>query len=500
MSLAPLSFERLSFAYPSAGEPLFDSLTVAFPPGWTGVIGPNGAGKTTLLRLACGLLEPTTGIVRRPAEVVFCAQRTDDPPAGLGELMIDDDWLAADLRARLGLGDDWPRRWEALSHGERKRAQIAVALWRRPTVLAVDEPTNHVDAEARDVLQRALADHRGVGLLVSHDRQLLDGLCTQTLFLDMPAADLRPGGYTQAVALADAARARAEAVRDQRKREVRRMTAEARRHRDESARSHSQRSKRRVGRKDHDAKGKINAARVSGKDGQAGRRLRQMTGRLDQAEDRLADAFLRRRRSLAFRLEGEPCRRDFLLREPAGAISLGPDRELAFGELTIRPGERIALTGPNGSGKSTLIEHLVGRLDLPEGKLAYLPQEISRLDARAIVRRARRQPGERLGEMMSVVSGLGSAPERLLETDDPSPGELRKLLLAIEMVQRPWLIVMDEPTNHLDLPSIELLESALADCPSAQLLVSHDLRFCDALATVRWRIVCKPGGSVIEVS
>ena len=499
MSLAPLSFDRLAFAYPAAGEPLFERLSVAFPPGWTGVIGPNGAGKTTLLRLACGQLEPTAGTVRRPAEVVFCPQRTDDPPEGLGELLIDDDWLAADLRARLGLGDGWLARWPSLSHGERKRAQIAVALWRRPAVLAVDEPTNHVDAEARDVLQRALADHRGVGLLVSHDRALLDGLCAQTLFLDPPRAVLRPGGYTKAVALADAEHERERSVRQKHRREVRRLTAEARQRREASSKSHRQRSKRGLARKDHDAKSKVNAARVSGKDGQAGRRLRQMAGRLDQAEEKLADARLRKRRSLGFRLDGDHCRRDFVLREPPGTVPLGPDRELTFGELTIAPGERVALTGPNGSGKSTLLDYLVGRLDLPEGKLAYLPQEISRVEARQIICRARRQPGPVLGEMMSVVSGLGSAPERLLETDEPSPGELRKLLLAMEMVNRPWLIVMDEPTNHLDLPSIELLEQALSACPSAQLLVSHDARFCDALATARWRIAGGEGRSSVVV-
>jgi ATPase subunit of ABC transporter with duplicated ATPase domains len=89
---------------------------------------------------------------------------------------------------------------------------------------------------------------------------------------------------------------------------------------------------------------------------------------------------------------------------------------------------------------------------------------------------------------MSVISCLGSRPQRLLETDDPSPGELRKILLAEGLSRVPNLIVMDEPTNHLDLPSIRCMEDALAEVRCALLLVSHDMRFLERLATNRWEI------------
>ncbi len=87
----------------------------------------------------------------------------------------------------------------------------------------------------------------------------------------------------------------------------------------------------------------------------------------------------------------------------------------------------------------------------------------------------------------------GGQAETLREPADggalePSPGELRKLLLALGLANEPWLIVMDEPTNHLDLPSIECLEDALAECPCGQLLVSHDERFLGRLTNRTWRI------------
>jgi ATPase subunit of ABC transporter with duplicated ATPase domains len=90
--------------------------------------------------------------------------------------------------------------------------------------------------------------------------------------------------------------------------------------------------------------------------------------------------------------------------------------------------------------------------------------------------------------MMTVVSCLGSRPQRLLESVEPSPGEIRKILLATGIANVPQLIIMDEPTNHLDLPSIECLEQALVDCPCGLFLVSHDRRFLDALARKRWHI------------
>jgi ATPase subunit of ABC transporter with duplicated ATPase domains len=108
--------------------------------------------------------------------------------------------------------------------------------------------------------------------------------------------------------------------------------------------------------------------------------------------------------------------------------------------------------------------------------------------SKEVLQQARQLPSDELGKMMSVVSCLGSRPNRLLDSTQPSPGEVRKLLLASGIARVPHLIVMDEPTNHMDLPSIECLEQALSTCPCGILLVSHDERFLGQLSRTSWEL------------
>jgi len=154
----------------------------------------------------------------------------------------------------------------------------------------------------------------------------------------------------------------------------------------------------------------------------------------------------------------------------------------------MRPDDRIALTGPNGTGKSTLIEHIYRNLSVERDSTVYLPQEVDIEASKHLLERLNDLSGDRLGRVMTIIRRLGSDPERILETKMPSPGEVRKLLLALGMSLTPCLIVMDEPTNHLDIVSIECLEDALAETRCGLLLVSHDRRFLKRLTTRRWHI------------
>ena len=483
-----ITFQDISFAYDTASIPLFEMLSAHFTTGWTGVVGANGAGKTTILKLATGALEPQQGNVQIPGDALYCPQRTDDIPENFADLIGAKDGDAYRIRRRLNIDDEWVERWDTLSHGERKRAQIGVMLWSRPQVLAIDEPTNHLDTEARDMLADALRSFDGIGLLVSHDRELLDTLCRQCLFAEPPEAVMRPGGYTQGAEQAGMEEEHTRKQLDLAKDATRRLHRQAAKRRESASRASRRLSKRGLNRKDHAAKGKIDLARVTGKDTVDGRRLRQLEGRLNQAREKQKQLKVKKTYQTGIWLEGSRSKRNTLFDLPGGAIGLGGDRELRFENLSMSPGDRIAVTGPNGAGKSTLVRHIVQKLNLPEERVTYLPQEIDLKRSKDIMDGARGLPKDQLGHMMTVVSRLGSRPHRLLESDEPSPGEIRKVLLATGIAQTPHLIIMDEPTNHLDLPSIECLEEALGDCPCGLLLVSHDQRFLDSLTEKRWHI------------
>lgn len=488
MANLSINFQDISFKYTRAILPLFEGLSVHFGRGWSGIVGANGVGKSTLLKLATGELKSQQGHVVVPDSAIYCPQRTDDVPDHLDELIHVNDGHAFKIKGQLGVADDWIERWATLSHGERKRAQIAVALWQNPRVLAVDEPTNHLDTPAQNLLYAALSAFQGIGLLVSHDRRFLDGLCHQCLFVDPPEAVLRPGNYSRGLQQAEQDATAAVKKRKQAQQKFTKLKQTAVKRRQTASQANRKRSKQGVTHKDHDAKDKINLARVTGKDGAAGKQLNQMQGRLSQARLKMDTLKVKKTYAMGIWMPGEISKRNTLFHIPAGTISLGRHRRLHLPDLFMRPDDRIALTGANGSGKSTLIGHVMQALNLPEDHVTYVPQEIDLHSSKAIMDQARELSDEKLGKMMTIVSRLGSRPHRLLESTEPSPGEVRKILLATGIASQPHLIVMDEPTNHLDLPSIECLEQALADCPCGLLLVSHDKRFLDALACQRWHI------------
>lgn len=490
MASAQLTLQSVEFAHPGMTAPLFADLTVQFPSGWTGIVGPNGAGKTTLLKVAIGELAAQGGSVTRQGLALYVAQRTDDPPEQFEDFIWAPD--AGVLKGRLRVSEDWPERWSTLSHGERKRAQIAVALWREPSVLALDEPSNHIDADARRLLLLALEEFTGIGLLVSHDRALLDELCAQCLLIDPPSAVLRPGGVTEAMEQQEEEETAARNANDALRSTENRLRAEAQRRRvvAEQKSAASRGSKQiKIPAHDHDGRAQRNLAKASGKDAYAGKMVAQMNQRAGKVAKERSGIAVKKRYETGIWVDGASFMpRDFLLRLPAGELPLGGERRLRFPDLEIGGTSRIALTGANGLGKSTLVSHLLAHLQVPADKLVTVPQEISAEDSRALLESIKRLPNDELGRVMITISRLGSRPARLLESALPSPGEVRKLLLALGIVRGPHLIVMDEPTNHMDLPGILCLEEALADCPCAVLLVSHDENFLEKITETEWRL------------
>ena len=193
-----LTLSGVTYAYPSSFEPILDRVSIAFPEGWTGLLGDNGCGKTTLAKIACGLIVPDAGSVSPHLASAYCAQETDDPPAGLFDFAADFGRDARALRVALGIEDDMPWRYDELSFGERKKLQVACALWQRPDVLVLDEPTAGLDPAGRDeIFELVRSYHKQSGatiLIVSHSMediaQIADRLLVmnhaKVLFCDAP--------------------------------------------------------------------------------------------------------------------------------------------------------------------------------------------------------------------------------------------------------------------------------------------------------------------------
>lgn len=482
-----LHLNAIDYRYPEAADPVLRGVSATFPSGWTGIVGDNGAGKSTLARIACGLIGPDAGAAAPKLRAAYCEQETISPPGNLEDFACSYDSSAIKLRATLGVEEDWPWRYDGLSGGQQKRLQIACALWAEPDLLVVDEPTNHLDGPTRRAVAGALSRFKGIGLLISHDRALLDQLCGQCLFLAEGQAVMRPGAYSQGESQAELEDRSASRAREKARREQRRIAAEAAMRRETASRAASRRSARNVAEHDSDAREKIRLAVYSGQDGKAGKLSARMDARLERASEVLANAHVRKRYEGNVWFDVAASRKPVLVQMDACRIALGDGKTLEVPGLWIARDARIGLVGENGSGKSTLVRALAERLGRTCPVL-YIPQEPSFDERAAALARLRELPDAQRGRVLAVVAQLNSHPQRILEGGRISPGELRKLMLALGILDRPSALVMDEPTNHMDVGSIEALERMLGGFPGALVLVSHDKALVGSVAAEIWEI------------
>ncbi|MBL1213751.1 MAG: ATP-binding cassette domain-containing protein [Ignavibacteriae bacterium] len=175
-----LKLNKVGFKYESSPDLIFKDISIQFSKCWTGIIGANGSGKTTLLMLASNSLKPSEGNVKSIGSSYYCEQRTDNKPHLYEGFINSYENYSFQIQELLKINTDLFSRWETLSHGERKKCQLATALFHNPDILIIDEPTNHMDLPSINCVEDTLVDFRGALLLVSHDQTFLNRIINKT--------------------------------------------------------------------------------------------------------------------------------------------------------------------------------------------------------------------------------------------------------------------------------------------------------------------------------
>jgi ATPase subunit of ABC transporter with duplicated ATPase domains len=522
--MAPaLELIEVGYTLPDGTE-LFQHVSASLGSELTGLVGPNGVGKSTLLRIVAGQIRPSSGAVvgangagYLPQEPVFAADADVGAFLGVRDIRaamarLDDGGEAADdaaaladywsVRAnmevelgRLGLSHlEFDAPVARLSGGERSRLALLAVMLRNPDHLLLDEPTNHLDAANRRILRDTLRHWRHGAFVVSHDRELLDGM---DRILELGPTGLTPygGGYAL---YAEQKRLNEEAA-EKTLHEATRAVAAHRRQAQESLEREQRRSgsgKHRAARRDASAL-EIGAAKE-----QAGKTARRTA--VDQrarsagyaAQLRDAQQAVSRHERLSFQVPTTPRETTHLLLH-ADKLSFGfPESRVLFRNITftLMSGERLAIAGRNGIGKSTLLKILAGHLGGYHGRLVsrakhavFLDQHLDEIlngNSTVLAAFERHNPFINATEARTHMARFLFRDQAALKPIPALSGgeRLRAALACVLAPDRPVdLILLDEPTNNLDLDSIHHLEGVLQAYRGAIVAISHDEHFLDTI-------------------
>ncbi|MBW9333312.1 ATP-binding cassette domain-containing protein [Herbaspirillum sp. RU 5E] len=487
-------------------KPLLENVDLTLNPGdKIGLIGANGAGKSSLFAMLRGELHADQGNVDFPARwrMAYVAQETPALDRPAIEYAIDGDahlrQLEADLaraeaqpddkhdgnhiaelhtaladadaytvRSRaeqllLGLGfslEQMERPVASFSGGWRMRLNLAQALMCPSDLLLLDEPTNHLDLDAIIWLEDWLKRYEGTLLIISHDRDFLDGVVNVIVHIDDRKLKRYSGNYSS--------------FERQRSAQLELMAGMI--EKQQRQRAHLQSFIDRF-------KAKATKAR------QAQSRMKALSKMEELAPLRAAAEF-----SFEFR-EPLSAPNPLLVMEKVNAgyhiegKNGAPDQDkiIVHGiDFSLQNGQRIGLLGVNGAGKSTLIKTVAGEIDPLSGTarlgkglvIGYFAQhqvEMLRHDESPLWHLTRLAPDVREQELRNFLGSFNFNGTMATSSIAPfSGGEKARLALALIVWQRPNLLLLDEPTNHLDLETREALTMALAQFEGTLVLVSHD--------------------------
>ena len=488
------------------------------------LIGNNGTGKSTLLQILSGNLKPSEGLVKTDSEPYYVPQHfgqfngnsiahalgVSDKLTALKEILdgkvtdenlalLDDDWAIEERCAEAFThwkldGLDLNQKMDSLSGGQKTKVFLAGILVHRPEIVFLDEPSNHLDKTARNMLYDYVKSTTDTLVVVSHDRTLLSILET-TIELSKRGLTVYGGNYDfyteqkkiESDAVNQDLKSKEKALR--KAREVERESLERQQKLDARGKKKQEKAGlptismntfRNNAEKSTSRMKGVHAEKVGG----ISQELSQLRAALPDTDKMKVD------------FDNSALHTGKILMT-AKNVNFGYGDNLLWKkslDFQITSGDRIVVKGSNGSGKTTLIKMILGEfqprsgtINRAEVKSIYIDQDYSLInDARSIYQQTQLFNSGALQEHEVKIR-----LNRFLFTkeywDKPckvlSGGEKMRLILCCLTIsnQAPDIMVLDEPTNNLDIQNVEILTGAINEYKGTLMVISHDGHFLEQI-------------------
>lgn len=455
-----IHIENLSMSY--HGHPLFENALFNIQEGERcGLVGRNGSGKTTLFRLIAGeeIQDSGTISIRKNYTIgilnqhLIFTQPTLIKEAALGLRLEDQDSLYKAEKILFGLGfkeEDLERNPQEFSGGYHLRLHLAKVLIAEPNCLLLDEPTNYLDIVSIRWFTRFLQHWKGEFILISHDREFMDNVCTHTMGIYREKIRKIKGGTVSFFE---------QILQDEEMHERTRINSEKKR---------------------TTAQAFIDKFGAKATKAAQAQSRQKMLDRLPVLEK------LKEINQLGFHFNEAPFSSQKMLEGCALSFSYTSDQPLIDQvSISIEKGERIAIIGKNGRGKSTFLRLLSGDLSPSSGTLKYSDNlrigyfgqtNINRLNPKNTIEEeiSGANPALNLTQVKGICGLMMFSGDKAAKvTSILSGGEKSRVLLGKILASACNLLLLDEPTHHLDMESIESLVDALEEFQGAVVLVTH---------------------------
>ena len=502
--MAQIKVNDLSFSYGSSFDPIFEHVSFTIDTSWKlGFIGRNGKGKTTFLNLLLGKYEYSGSIsMDWPCDYFPYKILPEELERTADELMEQwkpgvESWrVMCELSELCVDAELLYRPIQTLSFGERTKVMLAVLFAGENDFLLIDEPTNHLDQEARDIVKKYLAGKKGF-ILVSHDRDLLDACIDHVLVLNRSTIEVQAGNFSSWWDNKTRADAFAKAENEKHLKEIGRLKATMQQSQSWATKNENTK----IGYdpiKEHD--------RSKNTRSYIGAKTKKMESRVKVFEQRMERNIAEKEGLLQdieqirdLRLSPMDHYKDRLVETRDLSLRYRDADSEVFSGLTfeIRNGDRVFLQGRNGCGKTSLIKAILasagigdmGNIELngmlqtaSNLKISYINQDTSHLHGDLRMHAFENQVDYSL--FLSVLRQLALEQAQFeKKIEEFSEGQKKKVLIATSLLTPAHLYIWDEPLNYIDVFSRMQLEKLISEYTPTMLIVEHDVRFKEKMAT-----------------